>query len=116
MRNKIIKEFDWNDSYQSGYDKTTISEQIEYFLKTNSDFEVDTIIPLTLSHYSKEPYYRNEGKVIVIFKPKKKTNEEKIKELIRFHISAIGATYGKDSLEPIVEQIAIEISQMIKEE
>ena len=32
--------------------------------------------------------------------------EEEIKNSIRFHIEAIGATYGKDSLEPILDAIA----------
>ena len=36
-------------------------------------------------------------------------DREELVKIISFHIEAIGATYGKDSLEPIKEVIADEI-------
>ena len=41
--------------------------------------------------------------------PKQLEDRKELVKIISFHIEAIGATYGKDSLEPIKEVIADEI-------
>ena len=45
---------------------------------------------------------------------KQELTEDEIKDIIRFHIEAIGATYGKDSLEPILDAIAQNILTALK--
>lgn len=41
---------------------------------------------------------------------------ERIEEILNFHIEAIGATYGKDSLQPIKDTIINQILQVFDEE
>ena len=43
----------------------------------------------------------------------KRWSMKNIKNVIRFHIEAIGATYGKDNLEPILDAIAQDLHKMI---